>query len=112
MNLKESADNLGIDKKELCQLLDLFLKTTSTELASLQLALREKDGLLIGKMAHSIKGTAGSLGLLDIQDAAKRIETAAEKNPSNDLTGLVQRIREHLDRISDVLHEEEQRAKT
>ncbi|OGP73607.1 MAG: hypothetical protein A2V86_13195 [Deltaproteobacteria bacterium RBG_16_49_23] len=103
MNLRELAKNLELEEEELLELIDLFLKTTSSELMKFQTALKNKDRLVAETMAHSIKGAAGSLGLTDIYEAAKRIETAARGNRLEEMDEDIRTIGRNLDLITESL---------
>jgi HPt (histidine-containing phosphotransfer) domain-containing protein len=54
-------------------------------------------------MAHSIKGAAGILGLLEIHDAAKKIETAAGTNRLEEIEVNLRIIKEKLEIIAEAL---------
>ena len=103
MNLRELARSLELEEEELSELLDLFLKTTSSELIELQRALKEKDAQAAERMAHSMKGAAGSLGLQEIHETAKRIETAARTNRLEEIEADLRIIKEKLEMIAEAL---------
>jgi HPt (histidine-containing phosphotransfer) domain-containing protein len=100
VNLRELAKNLELEEGELLELINLFLQTTSSELMKFQSALEKMDWALAERMAHSIKGAAGSLGLTDIYDAAKRIEMAVRRNHPGEMDEDIRTIRGNLDRIA------------
>ncbi|MCJ7782868.1 MAG: Hpt domain-containing protein [Desulfobacterales bacterium] len=103
MNLKELAKRLEIEEEECLELLDLFKKTTASELRNLESALEKRDAPVIERMAHSIKGGAGILGLLEIHDAAKRIEIAARRNHLEDMGEDIRTLGAKLDLIAESL---------
>jgi HPt (histidine-containing phosphotransfer) domain-containing protein len=103
VNLRELARSLELKEEELSELLDLFLKTTSSELTELQSALKKEDFQVAEAMAHSIKGAAGILGLLEIHDAAKKIETAARTNRLEEIEVDLRTIKEKLEIIAEAL---------
>ena len=103
MNLKQWAQRLEIEEDELLEIVDLFIKTSFSDLAKLQAAIEEKDILPVVKAAHSIKGAAGILGLLEIHEAAKRIETAARTNRLEEIEADLRIIKEKLEMITDAL---------
>jgi len=103
VNLRELARSLELEEEELSELLDLFLKTTSSELIEFQSALKEKDAQAAERMAHFIKGAAGILGLLEIHDAAKRIEMAARMNRLEEMEADLQIIKKKLETIAEAL---------
>lgn len=94
---------MNLEEEELLELMDLFLKTTSSELTELQSALKKEDFQVAEAMAHSIKGAAGILGLLEIHDAAKKIETAARMNRFEEIEVDLRIIKEKLEMIAEAL---------
>ena len=103
MNLKELANRLEIGEEECLELLNLFKKTAVSELRNLESALEKKDAPVVERMAHSIKGAAGILGLLEIRDAAKRIGTAARTNRVEEIEVDLRIIKEKLEMIAEAL---------
>lgn len=103
MNLGKLASDLKLEEEELSELLDLFLKTASPELIELQSALIEKNAWSAERMAHSIKGAAGILGLMEIHDATKRIEMAARMNRLEDVEADLRVIKKKLETIDEAL---------
>lgn len=97
------ASRLELEEEELSDLLDLFLKTTASELIELQSALKEKDARAAENMAHSMKGAAGILGLQEVHDASQRIETAARTNRLEGIEADIWIIKEKLEMITDAL---------
>jgi len=103
VNLKKLANRLDIGEEECLELLNLFKKTAASELRNLESTLEKKDAPVVEKMAHSIKGAAGILGLQEIHDAAKRIETAARTNRLEEIEVDLRIIKEKLEMITDGL---------
>jgi two-component system sensor histidine kinase TorS len=103
VNLKKLARSLELEEEELSELVDLFLKATSSELIELQSALKEKDAKAAERMAHSMKGAAGILGLKEIYETAKKIETAAQTNRLEEIEADLRIIKEELERIPETL---------
>ena len=94
---------MNLEEEELLELMDLFLKTTSSELIELQSALKEKDAQAAERMAHSMKGAAGSLGLKEIYETAKKIEAAARTNRLEEIEVDLRIIKEKLEIIAEAL---------
>ncbi|MDI7262020.1 MAG: Hpt domain-containing protein [Thermodesulfobacteriota bacterium] len=103
MNLKKLAKSLEIGEEECLELLNLFIKTAASELRNLESALKKKDAPFVERMAHSIKGGAGILGLLEIHDTAKRIEMAARGNHLEDIGEDIRTLGAKLDLIAESL---------
>ena len=56
------------------EIADLF-KTDSAELlANLGRAIRERNGVEINRLAHTLKSSSGSIGALDASELARKIE--------------------------------------
>jgi HPt (histidine-containing phosphotransfer) domain-containing protein len=79
MDIKECAENLGLEKEEFIELLILFVETARTDLDKLETALSETDGNQAVAAAHSIKGAAANLGLTVLHEAAKEVEHLARR---------------------------------
>lgn len=103
MNLKQWAQRLEIEEDELLEIVDLFIKTSFSDLAKLQAAIEEEDIQPVAAAAHSIKGAAGILGLLEIHDAAKKIEMAARTNRLEEIEVNLRIIKEKLEIIAEAL---------
>jgi len=99
MNLKELAKDLEMEEEEFLEIVNLFLETASVDLDKLQSALDEWNGPMAAKTAHSIKGAAATLGLMEIYEVAKRIEVEAHENHFEKAKEGVRAIREKLEWI-------------
>ena len=90
MEIQSLADNLGLDVEDLNELFELYIETTSTDLNQLKDALNAGDAEGAHKMAHSIKGSSGNLGLNELYEAAKEIDDRARANSLDGLDVMVQ----------------------
>lgn len=79
MDLKAMAEKVELEEEEYQELIELFLMTTSQHLFDLQGAIAQRDGRKVAETAHSIKGSAASLGLTEISGIAKGIEASARE---------------------------------
>lgn len=111
VNLKRLAESLELEEVEFLELIDLFLKTAFPELIQMQFAIDKQDAPVAERLAHSIKGAAGSLGFKDIFDEARKIEVAARENHLFDINGGIRTIREKLNLIAEVFNGEDRNAK-
>ena len=80
MNFKELARNLEMEEDEFWEMMELFLETSTSDLSHLRLAQEKGDATEAVKAAHSIKGAASNLGLMEIFQLAKSIETEARES--------------------------------
>jgi HPt (histidine-containing phosphotransfer) domain-containing protein len=79
MNFEKLAGEIGFEKEEYMELIALFISTTISDIDKLKTGLSKGDFKSAERAAHSIKGAASSLGLMDISDEAKKIECAAKE---------------------------------
>lgn len=101
MNLKEWVTHLEIDKEDYLEMMDLFKKNTASDLKNLETALENREASVIERMAHSIKGAAAILGLMEICDAAKTIEKTAQMNRLEEVEIHLRVIRESFEAIGE-----------
>ena len=109
MKLKELAENLEMGVDEFLEMIELFLETSASDLNQWQSGIDEKDGKKVMIAAHSIKGAAVNLGLLEIYEVAKNTEMEARENNLNGATVAARAIKEKIDRIAQDLLKEESR---
>jgi HPt (histidine-containing phosphotransfer) domain-containing protein len=79
MNINEKASDLGLEKEEFIELVEVFLESTESDLVRLNSAISAGNFQQVAEAAHSIKGAAGSLGFDNAQSLAKTIEMNAKK---------------------------------
>ena len=103
MNIQELAENLGLEKEEYLELLDLFIDTADSDINELQSAIGEGNGEKAVGAAHSLKGAAGNLGLMEIHEEAKKMEADARDNHLEAVAGAVPTLRNKLDAISGLI---------
>jgi HPt (histidine-containing phosphotransfer) domain-containing protein len=106
MNLKELANHLEMEKEEFLELIELFLDTSFSDLNHLQSAVEKGEGLNAVEAAHSIKGAAVNLGMEEIYELAKKIETEARGNHLNRTLEWIQTLRRLLEQVAEGLKQE------
>lgn len=95
MNIRELAERIGLEEQELREMLEIFLKSGGKDLEELEAAIAAGDAQRAHEASHSLKGSAGSLGLDRIFELAKAID-------DKDREGII----EGLDRLAKNLREE------
>lgn len=90
MNFKELGENLGLDEDEYRELVELFVDSGSAEFKRLKEAVSANDADQIMRSAHTIKGAAGNLGLMDVHEEAKKIEACADDGQSEVVAQAIQ----------------------
>ena len=105
MRLKELADNLEMEADELFEMMKLFLETSASDLNQCQSGIEEGNSEKVINAAHSIKGAAINLGLVEIYEVAKETERKARENHLDRATEGVMILREKLDQIAENLQD-------
>lgn len=99
MNIKELADNLGLEEDEYLELADLLVDTGLVDLEKMTTAIEAGNNEEASKAAHSIKGASGNLGLMDIYELAKALEAELRNNQLDSITPKINEIREKLETL-------------
>jgi len=76
-NSSEALARLGGSHKLLSKIINVYLEDTENQLQSLKSAIDSDDREGIKHYAHTIKGSAGNLSALKLQDLAKSLEYAS-----------------------------------
>jgi len=77
MNFGKLAEDLGLEREEYLELIELFIETSMSDLDKLQSAIKEVNAEKAANAAHSLKGAARSIGLMELSETAKEIEEKA-----------------------------------
>ena len=101
MNFRELANNLGLEEDEYMELIELFIKTGRSDLDKLRSAIEEGNGEEAANASHSLKGAAGSLGLMEISEIAKEIEGMARNGRLEEIAESAQAIKKKIEEIAE-----------
>ena len=74
MDLKGLSKRLGLDESEYKTLIELFVETSMSDLEKLQSCIETANAEEAAAIAHSLRGAALNLDLLEICEIAKQIE--------------------------------------
>ena len=102
MNIKELAENLGLEEDEYLELIELFIDTGIVDIEKLRSAIEEGDAEEAAQAAHSLKGASGSLGLMEIYNVALKSEEEARNNSLDVLAESVQILKGQLNSLAEV----------
>ena len=69
---------LDNDGQLLDELIQVFITEMPTRYENLQAALADRQADKIGKLAHSLKGSLGAIGALQVMQSAQALESAAK----------------------------------
>lgn len=100
MDVKELADELGLEKDEYLELVELFVEKSITDLDELQSAVGAENAEKAASAAHSIKGAAGNLGFMALYEEAKKIEAQALLGSLDETIASIQALRNDLEEVT------------
>jgi CheY-like chemotaxis protein len=81
----------GGDQGFIKQMVDLFIQTMPASMKELQATLDQQDWEAMGKLAHKLKSTTGSMGIESIKDEIRMVEMNCKKNENLDQTPALAR---------------------
>ncbi len=84
LDLTSALDSTGGDMDFLKELLDMFIGGFEEKYTEIKNAVKLKDDVLVQKLAHSLKGSSGSLGLTPLQETFFQLETAGRERDLSD----------------------------
>lgn len=100
MNFQELAEELGLDEEEYRELIELFMETGQADLSQLKTALEAGDAETASRRAHTLSGSSGNMRLMELHEAAKRIELAADDGRLNSLSDDLNALEEGFGKIA------------
>jgi len=103
MNIDELADNLGLEKDEYLELIELFIETGMSDINKLRFAVDEVNAENAANALHSIKGAAGNLGLTEIYELAKMVEKTCRDGMLDNVPESVQELEKRLDKVKELV---------
>ncbi len=100
MNIKELAEDLGLEEYEYMELIELFIDRGRLDLDELQAAVGTGDSDKAAMAAHSIKGAAGNLGLMEFYEEARKMEGDAKDGSLDGAAESARVLRKELEGIA------------
>ena len=100
MNFRKLSENLGMEEDEYMELIELFIETGMADLQKLQVAVNEADLEKAADIAHSVKGAALNLGLMEFFEIAKQIERTDCDGQLERIVQVALALKEKLDTIA------------
>jgi histidine phosphotransfer protein HptB len=104
INVRQMAENVGLDEDEYLQLLVLFIETSISHLSALKSDILNGDSKKVYETIHSIRGAAENLGIPEMSEIAKVIELKARKNILEGAEEARETLMEKLGYLTEVSH--------
>jgi len=89
-------ERLEGDREMIRMVLDMFREESSTIMESIEKAVAAGESGEAGGLGHSLKGAAGNVGALAVQEIALAVEKSGEEGNLEELERLVVKLREAL----------------
>lgn len=99
MNLKDLAEDLGLEKDEFLEIATLYVETSYADFKKIQTAIHEDNAQIVFEAAHSIKGASGNLGFMKAYEAAGKIEFEAHQGQITAAAETAKKLKIELDHI-------------
>ncbi len=103
MDLKALGENLGLEKDEFVEIVEIFLETAYADVEKLAAANDAQDAKAASEAAHSLKGSAGNLGFMDIAGLSGKLESAARHNDISSIAEAIPELNAMLNLIKDAV---------
>ena len=97
MNLKELGESLGLDEEEYLEMIDLFFESGGADLKKIEAAVAKGDAGGGHAASHSLKGSAGSLGLMAIYEKITIVDNKLRRGDLDDVAEMVVNLRKEYD---------------
>jgi len=104
INLRQMADNVGLEEDEYLPLLLLFIETSISHLNELKSYILNGDSRRVYETIHTIRGAAENLGIPEMSEIAKVIELKARKNVLEGAEEARETLVEKLGYLTEVSH--------
>jgi histidine phosphotransfer protein HptB len=106
MDFLTPAQKLGLEIEEYIELIGLFLETSDTDINGMEKAAIAHDYTTLVERSHSLKGSSGNLGLMEIYEKAKQIEINARANSLEGFDNLLLLIKQHVIKVTEAFEEQ------
>jgi HPt (histidine-containing phosphotransfer) domain-containing protein len=100
MNFKALAEKIGLEEDEYRELVELFIETGMADHDRLKTAFEAGDDQQLARIAHTIQGAAGNMGIMQVHEVAKRIELAAGENRMASVSAEVDSLKKLFDDVA------------
>lgn len=104
MNFKALAEKIGLEEDEYRELVELFMETGMADYDRLKTAFEAGDTQQVARIAHTIQGAAGNMGIMNVHEVAKRIELAAGESQMESVSTEVDSLKKLFDEVDRFVH--------
>ena len=94
LDVKGVLERLEGDRELFEELVQLFADECPKSISEIRSALDSADFVLLGRLAHTLKGSSASVGAESVRQVALELEVSSRVNDLQKSTRLVERCRE------------------
>ncbi len=99
MNLKKLGESLGLDEDEYLEMIELFFESGGADLKKIEAAVAKGDAKQGHAASHSLKGSAGSLGLMAIYEKTTIVDDKLRRSDLDGVAEMVVSLRKEYDQL-------------
>lgn len=99
MDLKAIGEALGLEEEEFFEIVEIFITSADADIKKLKSANNAKNCEAVSEAAHSLKGSAGNLGFMELADISAIVESDARENKIENLDEKLPLLIEKLNEI-------------
>lgn len=99
MDFQKMAAKLGLEENEFRELVTFFIDNAVLDIRKYRDACKKGDGEKASASAHSLKGSSGNLGFLDIYELAKKAEADSGNNDLENCETVSSMIESEIEKI-------------
>ena len=104
VNLKQMAENVGLEEDEYLSLLVLFIESSICHLKELKSDILNGDSKKVYETIHTIRGAAENLGIPEMSEIARVVEIKARKDVLEGAEEARETLVEELAHLTEVSH--------
>ena len=99
IDVTRMREAMGDEPEEFAEILDLYLESTSQNLALLEAAVTSADHDAIESLAHNCAGTSATCGMVAVVPAFRALEKAAREGSLDHAPALLAEAKKQFERI-------------
>jgi CheY-like chemotaxis protein len=103
VDMSRMADLTGGDEQGTRELIEMFFKQTTQQLAQIETAIREKNAEQLKHVAHSCKGASATLGMAPFAKLLLELEQQGKTNTLTNSMQVYENVLKEYRRIQDFL---------
>ncbi|MFQ5660599.1 MAG: Hpt domain-containing protein [Gammaproteobacteria bacterium] len=96
-------DQLEGDEALWREIIEVFIDDTHNQILAMEEAISRKDVAVVQRIAHTIKGTSGTIGVAGLQEAALKMEQAMADKDVTFQHVLLGAIRHEFEQVRKIL---------